>query len=143
MWTKTWWWSWMHFIFSVVILARKCLELIHKMNNNRISCFCYVDVFCFCLQQKISIPRSENSSELQTFSFDLSNVGRDNPQGSFDCIQQYITRWKQAQNHFSFFHSSSFFFLFQTRDHCIVKSRLQVQLIFNECNINPLQIMLR
>uniref|UniRef100_A0A8C6P8P8 Elongation factor for RNA polymerase II n=1 Tax=Nothobranchius furzeri TaxID=105023 RepID=A0A8C6P8P8_NOTFU len=42
-------------------------------------------------QGKISIPRSENSSELQTFTFELSNVGRDNPQGSFDCIQQYIT----------------------------------------------------
>ncbi|XP_072245806.1 RNA polymerase II elongation factor ELL [Leuresthes tenuis] len=42
-------------------------------------------------QGKISIPRSENSSEFQTFTFDLSNVGRDNPQGSFDCIQQYIT----------------------------------------------------
>ncbi|KAM3619765.1 uncharacterized protein V6R79_013286 [Siganus canaliculatus] len=42
-------------------------------------------------QGKISIPRSDNSSELQTFTFYLSNVGRDNPQGSFDCIQQYIT----------------------------------------------------
>uniref|UniRef100_A0A3B4Y2G3 Elongation factor RNA polymerase II n=1 Tax=Seriola lalandi dorsalis TaxID=1841481 RepID=A0A3B4Y2G3_SERLL len=42
-------------------------------------------------QGKISIPRSENSSELQTFTFYLSNVGRDNPQGSFDCIQQFIT----------------------------------------------------
>ncbi|XP_033477739.1 RNA polymerase II elongation factor ELL [Epinephelus lanceolatus] len=42
-------------------------------------------------QGKISIPRSENSGELQTFTFYLSNVGRDNPQGSFDCIQQYIT----------------------------------------------------
>ncbi|XP_022061519.1 RNA polymerase II elongation factor ELL [Acanthochromis polyacanthus] len=42
-------------------------------------------------QGKISIPRSENSSELQAFTFYLSNVGRDNPQGSFDCIQQYIT----------------------------------------------------
>ncbi|XP_061593660.1 RNA polymerase II elongation factor ELL [Cololabis saira] len=42
-------------------------------------------------QGKISIPRSENSSELHTFSFELSNVGRDNPQCSFDCIQQYIT----------------------------------------------------
>lgn len=52
------------------------------------------NVFLPCFQQKISIPRSENSSELQTFTFYLSNVGRDNPQGSFDCIQQYITRWK-------------------------------------------------
>ncbi|XP_061538835.1 RNA polymerase II elongation factor ELL [Phycodurus eques] len=42
-------------------------------------------------QGKISIPRSENSNELHTFTFYLSNVGRDNPQGSFDCIQQYIT----------------------------------------------------
>ncbi|CAN9500532.1 unnamed protein product [Ophioblennius macclurei] len=42
-------------------------------------------------QGKISLPRSENSSEPQTFTFYLSNVGRDNPQGSFDCIQQYIT----------------------------------------------------
>ncbi|XP_034440168.1 RNA polymerase II elongation factor ELL [Hippoglossus hippoglossus] len=42
-------------------------------------------------QGKISIPRSENTSELHTFTFYLSNVGRDNPQGSFDCIQQYIT----------------------------------------------------
>lgn len=44
------------------------------------------------LQQKISIPQPEKSSQLQTFTFYLSNVGRDNPQGSFDCIQQYITR---------------------------------------------------
>uniref|UniRef100_A0A4W5RDU6 Elongation factor RNA polymerase II n=1 Tax=Hucho hucho TaxID=62062 RepID=A0A4W5RDU6_9TELE len=42
-------------------------------------------------QGKISIPRSESLNELRTFTFYLSNVGRDNPQGSFDCIQQYIT----------------------------------------------------
>ncbi|CAL8308865.1 unnamed protein product [Lota lota] len=42
-------------------------------------------------QGKISIPRPENPSELRTFTFYLSNVGRDNPQGSFDCIQQFIT----------------------------------------------------
>ncbi|XP_076880664.1 RNA polymerase II elongation factor ELL isoform X2 [Brachyhypopomus gauderio] len=42
-------------------------------------------------QGKISIPRSENPNELRTFAFYLSNVGRDNPQGSFNCIQQYIT----------------------------------------------------
>uniref|UniRef100_A0AAY5K3U9 OCEL domain-containing protein n=1 Tax=Esox lucius TaxID=8010 RepID=A0AAY5K3U9_ESOLU len=41
--------------------------------------------------KKIVIPRSENPNELRTFTFYLSNVGRDNPQGSFDCIQQYIT----------------------------------------------------
>uniref|UniRef100_A0A674BM64 Elongation factor RNA polymerase II n=1 Tax=Salmo trutta TaxID=8032 RepID=A0A674BM64_SALTR len=42
-------------------------------------------------QGKISIPWSENPNELRLFTFYLSNVGRDNPQGSFDCIQQYIT----------------------------------------------------
>ncbi|XP_066551513.1 RNA polymerase II elongation factor ELL isoform X2 [Amia ocellicauda] len=42
-------------------------------------------------QGKISIPRLESTNELRTFTFYLSNVGRDNPQGSFDCIQQYIT----------------------------------------------------
>ncbi|KAG7488018.1 hypothetical protein MATL_G00029900 [Megalops atlanticus] len=42
-------------------------------------------------QGKISIPRSENPNEFRTFTFYLSNVGRDNPQGSFDCIQQYVT----------------------------------------------------
>ncbi|CAL9696389.1 unnamed protein product [Knipowitschia caucasica] len=42
-------------------------------------------------QGKISIPRTESSSEAQGFTFYLSHVGRDNPQGSFDCIQQYIT----------------------------------------------------
>uniref|UniRef100_A0AAY5EBU7 OCEL domain-containing protein n=1 Tax=Electrophorus electricus TaxID=8005 RepID=A0AAY5EBU7_ELEEL len=46
-------------------------------------------------QGKISIPRSENPNELRTFAFYLSNVGRDNPQGSFACIQQYpfIISW--------------------------------------------------
>ncbi|XP_048833544.1 RNA polymerase II elongation factor ELL [Brienomyrus brachyistius] len=42
-------------------------------------------------QGKISIPRPESPDELQAFTFYLSHVGRDNPQGSFDCIQQYIT----------------------------------------------------
>ncbi|KAG7235680.1 hypothetical protein INR49_002310, partial [Caranx melampygus] len=59
-----------------------------KHSSSVLLCSC---LSFFCLQQKISIPRSELSSELQTFTFYLSNVGRDNPQGSFDCIQQYIT----------------------------------------------------
>ncbi|KAI7790747.1 RNA polymerase II elongation factor ELL, partial [Triplophysa rosa] len=42
-------------------------------------------------QGKISIPQSDILNELRTFTFYLSNVGKDNPQGSFDCIQQYIT----------------------------------------------------
>ncbi|XP_041085030.1 RNA polymerase II elongation factor ELL-like [Polyodon spathula] len=42
-------------------------------------------------QGQIAIPRPECPNELRTFSFYLSNVGRDSPQGSFDCMQQYVT----------------------------------------------------
>ncbi|XP_062378316.1 RNA polymerase II elongation factor ELL-like isoform X2 [Sardina pilchardus] len=42
-------------------------------------------------QGKISIPRGQTSEDYVTFTFYLSHVGRDNPQGSFDCIQQYAT----------------------------------------------------
>ncbi|XP_069505385.1 RNA polymerase II elongation factor ELL isoform X2 [Ambystoma mexicanum] len=42
-------------------------------------------------QGQITIPRPESPTELLTFKFYLSNVGREGPQGSFDCIQQYIS----------------------------------------------------
>ncbi|XP_063770808.1 RNA polymerase II elongation factor ELL isoform X2 [Pseudophryne corroboree] len=41
-------------------------------------------------QGQITIPQPECPTEVRTFTFYLSNVGRDSPQGSFDCIQQYI-----------------------------------------------------
>ncbi|XP_071968634.1 RNA polymerase II elongation factor ELL [Engystomops pustulosus] len=41
-------------------------------------------------QGQITIPRPDCPLEVRTFTFYLSNVGRDSPQGSFDCIQQYI-----------------------------------------------------
>ncbi|KAK7877122.1 hypothetical protein WMY93_032174, partial [Mugilogobius chulae] len=42
------------------------------------------------LQGRIQIPRSSSSSsELQTFDFYLSNVAKDNPQGSFESLQQH------------------------------------------------------
>ncbi|XP_018412985.1 PREDICTED: RNA polymerase II elongation factor ELL isoform X2 [Nanorana parkeri] len=40
-------------------------------------------------QGQITIPRPECPTEVRTFTFYLSNVGRDSPQGSFECIQQY------------------------------------------------------
>ncbi|KAJ7999696.1 hypothetical protein DPEC_G00197080 [Dallia pectoralis] len=40
------------------------------------------------LQGCIKIPRTDGS---HNFDFYLSNVGKDNPQGSFDCIQQYVS----------------------------------------------------
>nr|XP_033810878.1 LOW QUALITY PROTEIN: RNA polymerase II elongation factor ELL [Geotrypetes seraphini] len=42
-------------------------------------------------QGQITIPRPDCSTELRTFTFYFSNVGKDSPQGSFDCIQQYIS----------------------------------------------------
>uniref|UniRef100_A0A8C4X834 Elongation factor for RNA polymerase II 2 n=1 Tax=Erpetoichthys calabaricus TaxID=27687 RepID=A0A8C4X834_ERPCA len=44
------------------------------------------------LQGHIKIPRNDGSSEVHNFNFYLSSVGKDNPQGSFDCIQQYESR---------------------------------------------------
>ncbi|XP_039615312.1 RNA polymerase II elongation factor ELL2 isoform X1 [Polypterus senegalus] len=44
------------------------------------------------LQGHIKIPRNDASSEVHNFDFYLSSVGKDNPQGSFDCIQQYESR---------------------------------------------------
>ena len=42
--------------------------------------------------QHISIPQPDCPTEARPFSFYLSNIGRDSPQGSFDCIQQYVSR---------------------------------------------------
>ncbi|KAF1592685.1 RNA polymerase II elongation factor ELL2, partial [Eudyptes moseleyi] len=39
-------------------------------------------------QGLIKIPKVDLPNEAHTFNFYLSNVGKDNPQGSFDCVQQ-------------------------------------------------------
>ncbi|TNN30173.1 RNA polymerase II elongation factor ELL2 [Liparis tanakae] len=45
------------------------------------------------LQGRIKIPKTDSTSDtFHSFDFYLSNVGKDNPQGSFDCIQQYVSR---------------------------------------------------
>ncbi|XP_041744571.1 RNA polymerase II elongation factor ELL2 isoform X2 [Coregonus clupeaformis] len=43
------------------------------------------------LQGRIKIPRTDSPDGSQNFDFYLSNVGKDNPQGSFECIQQYVS----------------------------------------------------
>ncbi|TDG99024.1 hypothetical protein EPR50_G00206330 [Perca flavescens] len=40
---------------------------------------------------KITIPCSENQDELRVFTFGVTNIARDNPNGSFDCVQQLGT----------------------------------------------------
>ncbi|XP_053504483.1 RNA polymerase II elongation factor ELL2 isoform X3 [Ictalurus furcatus] len=42
------------------------------------------------LQKRIKIPKSDVSDGSHIFDFYLSNVGKDNPQGSFECIQQHV-----------------------------------------------------
>ncbi|KAK2515916.1 Ell2 [Columba livia] len=39
-------------------------------------------------QGSIKIPGVDAPNEAHTFNFYVSNVGKDNPQGSFDCVQQ-------------------------------------------------------
>ncbi|NP_001077281.2 RNA polymerase II elongation factor ELL2 [Danio rerio] len=43
------------------------------------------------LQGRIKIPTTEASDGSHNFNFYLSNFGKDNPQGSFECIHQYIS----------------------------------------------------
>ncbi|XP_034534473.1 RNA polymerase II elongation factor ELL2 isoform X1 [Notolabrus celidotus] len=44
------------------------------------------------LQGRIKIPKTDSSPDnFHNFDFYLSNVGKDNPQGSFDCIHQYVS----------------------------------------------------
>ncbi|KAF3689585.1 RNA polymerase II elongation factor ELL2 [Channa argus] len=44
------------------------------------------------LQGRIKIPKTNSSSDIVcNFDFYLSNVGKDNPQGSFECIHQYVS----------------------------------------------------
>ncbi|NXI70498.1 ELL2 factor, partial [Anseranas semipalmata] len=43
------------------------------------------------LQGLIKIPKVDLPNEVHTFNFYLSNVGKDNPQGSFDCVQQTVS----------------------------------------------------
>ncbi|XP_074547786.1 RNA polymerase II elongation factor ELL-like [Halichoeres trimaculatus] len=42
-------------------------------------------------QGRISIPCSENKDDRRIFSFGVTNDARDNPNGSFDCVQQLGT----------------------------------------------------
>lgn len=42
-------------------------------------------------QGRITVPCSEKQQELRIFTFSVTNVARDNPHGSFDCVQQLST----------------------------------------------------
>ncbi|XP_041827123.1 RNA polymerase II elongation factor ELL-like [Melanotaenia boesemani] len=42
-------------------------------------------------QGRITIPCSENKGEVRIFTFGVTDVSRDNPHGSFDCVKQLST----------------------------------------------------
>ncbi|KAM6912229.1 RNA polymerase II elongation factor ELL-like [Xenentodon cancila] len=47
---------------------------------------------CFSGNQgRITIPCSENRDEVKIFTFGVTNVARNNPHGSFDCVRQHST----------------------------------------------------
>ncbi|XP_072848613.2 RNA polymerase II elongation factor ELL2 [Pogona vitticeps] len=49
------------------------------------------------LQGLVKIPKTDLPNDVHTFNFYLSNVGKDNPQGSFDCVQQTVTSTGSSQ----------------------------------------------
>lgn len=65
------------------------------------------DIVCMCLDshwvllflQRIKIPRTDAPDSAHNFDFYLSNVGKDNPQGSFECIHQYMSRYGNKHTH--------------------------------------------
>ncbi|KAG7511023.1 hypothetical protein JOB18_038281 [Solea senegalensis] len=42
-------------------------------------------------QGRIAVPFSDSRDDVRTFTFDVMNVARNNPHGSFDCVQQLNT----------------------------------------------------
>lgn len=58
-------------------------------------------------QGLIKIPKVDHPNESHTFNFYLSNVGKDNPQGSFDCVQQTASRKKSTDKKSTTKHSRS------------------------------------
>lgn len=64
------------------------------MSIDAISCVLHLFLFFLCeYLQRIKIPKTNSSSDtFHNFDFYLSNVGKDNPQGSFECIHQYVSR---------------------------------------------------
>ncbi|KAJ7335754.1 hypothetical protein JRQ81_013695 [Phrynocephalus forsythii] len=49
------------------------------------------------LQGLVKIPKNDLPNEVHTFNFYVSNVGKDNPQGSFDCVQQTVASTGSSQ----------------------------------------------
>lgn len=49
--------------------------------------------FSYCLQYfKIPAPMPDSPSALRVFTFHLSSDSKDQPQASFDCLHQYVSR---------------------------------------------------
>ncbi|KAK2510129.1 hypothetical protein MC885_001492 [Smutsia gigantea] len=76
---------------TVHILYRQSPAIIRKPKadiSERYECHYTHLQMLLCL---VKIPKNDPPNDVHTFNFYLSNVGKDNPQGSFDCIQQTLS----------------------------------------------------
>nr|XP_057901868.1 RNA polymerase II elongation factor ELL2 isoform X1 [Doryrhamphus excisus] len=75
-----------------VKLTETALRAIEKYQNNTNVPSLQPTIQFKGLQGRIKIPKTDSSSDAShNFDFYLSNVGKDNPQGSFECIHQYVS----------------------------------------------------
>ncbi|XP_072450551.1 RNA polymerase II elongation factor ELL [Chiloscyllium punctatum] len=76
-----------------VKLTDSALRALEAYQNCKSNLSCQPGIRFEGNQGRITIPRPDCPNEVRTFTFYLCNVGRDNPQCSFDCIQQYQSRF--------------------------------------------------
>uniref|UniRef100_A0A3Q1GXN9 Elongation factor for RNA polymerase II 2 n=1 Tax=Acanthochromis polyacanthus TaxID=80966 RepID=A0A3Q1GXN9_9TELE len=76
----------------VTVLHVKLTETALRAIESYQNCMVSETVLLFHLKSRIKIPKTDSPSEtFHSFDFYLSNVGKDNPQGSFECIHQYVS----------------------------------------------------
>ncbi|XP_005990050.1 RNA polymerase II elongation factor ELL2 isoform X2 [Latimeria chalumnae] len=80
-----------------VKLTETAFRALENYQNAKKSTFSQPTIQFQGLQGCIKIPRTDVPSEVHNFDFYLSNVGKDNPQGSFDCVQQYVSSFGALQ----------------------------------------------
>lgn len=74
-----------------VKLTETAFRALENYQNTKNSVTSHPSIKFQGLQGCIKIPKSDSPSDMCNFNFYMSNVGKDNPQGSFDCIQQTVT----------------------------------------------------
>ncbi|KAL4608088.1 RNA polymerase II elongation factor ELL-like [Arapaima gigas] len=73
-----------------VRLTESALRSVEEIRNSRDPC-AQPSIRFAGNQGRICIPRRDHPTGVQTFMFYLSSVSRDNPQGTYQCIRQYVS----------------------------------------------------